>query len=178
MLRDLPWRFAPGSRRSARQVLNCSWLEVPPTETAMTSVATPASCSRTASSMAISQNGLTAILTLVRSMPLPSGFIRTLTFASTTRFTGTSTFMNLFPPGRYSGVASPAGCSEAANPASRIGARILAFFRTLGQAPASRGTALRCPSGPCATIAKRRRHGRMARTGSTTTCAPYNASTA
>ena len=72
---------------------SCSWQLLAPTATATTSVAAPASLSLMASSMAISQKGLTAIFTLARSMPVLSGLTRTFTFASTTRFTGTNTFM-------------------------------------------------------------------------------------
>ena len=53
----------------------------------------PFSFKRTASSTAISQNGLIDILTLVRSTPVLSGLTRTLTLASTTRFTATRAFM-------------------------------------------------------------------------------------
>ena len=48
-------------------------------ETAMTSVATPFSLSRTASSTAISSNGFMLILTLAMSTPVLSDFTRTLT---------------------------------------------------------------------------------------------------
>ena len=66
-----------------------------PHETATTSVARPASFRRTASSTAISSNGLMAIFTLARSTPVLSGLTRTLTLASTTRFTGTRIFMSV-----------------------------------------------------------------------------------
>ena len=45
----------------------------------MTSVATPFSFRRTASSTAISSNGFMLILTLAMSTPLPSDLTRTLT---------------------------------------------------------------------------------------------------
>ncbi len=59
----------------------------------MTSVATPASFSRTASSIAISQNGLTAILTLVE---IDAGFVRLdahLYVGVDDAFDGTNTFI-------------------------------------------------------------------------------------
>ncbi len=59
----------------------------------MTSVATPFSFNRTASSTAISSKGFIDILTLAVSTPDPSGLTRTLTLKSTTRLTGTRTFM-------------------------------------------------------------------------------------
>jgi hypothetical protein len=60
-------------------VRRVSWHWLTPQDTAMTSVATPFSFSRTASSMAISSKGFMLILTLARSTPLPSLLTRTLT---------------------------------------------------------------------------------------------------
>ena len=60
-------------------VRRASWHWVTPQDTATTSVATPFSFSRTASSMAISSKGFMLILTLARSTPLPSLLTRTLT---------------------------------------------------------------------------------------------------
>ena len=119
--------------------------------------------------MAISQNGLTAILTLVRSMPLPSGLIRTLTFASTTRFTGTSTFMNMLSARvilgrRMRELRLSAASGQRLDPHQPDRARIFAFFRTLRQAiprPCRRILSEPCPY---ATIEKHRKHGRMGRT--------------
>ena len=51
----------------ANAVLSCSCDSDLPIETAITSVAFPASFNRTASSKAISQNGFTAIFTLFKS---------------------------------------------------------------------------------------------------------------
>src|ERR1700694_1961378 len=65
-----------------------------PIETTTTSVALPASLSRRASSTAISSNGFIDILTLDSSTPDPSLLTRTLTLKSTTRFTGTRTFID------------------------------------------------------------------------------------
>jgi hypothetical protein len=50
-----------------------------PHDTAMTSVATPASRRRTASSTAISSNGFIDIFTLAVSTPLPSAATRIFT---------------------------------------------------------------------------------------------------
>jgi hypothetical protein len=50
-----------------------------PMETAITSLALPASFRRIASSTAISSNGFIDIFTLARSTPLPSAFTRTFT---------------------------------------------------------------------------------------------------
>ena len=60
-------------------VRSVSWHCVTPQETAITSVTTPFSFSRTASSTAISSNGFMLILTLAMSTPLPSDLTRTLT---------------------------------------------------------------------------------------------------
>jgi hypothetical protein len=57
--------------------VSCDW--VTPQDTTITSVATPFSLSRTASSTAISSKGFMLILTLAMSTPLPSDFTRTLT---------------------------------------------------------------------------------------------------
>ena len=65
-------------------------------ETATTSSATPFSFSRTASSTAISQNGLMDIFTLARSTPVWSGLTRALMLESITRLTGTRTFIASF----------------------------------------------------------------------------------
>ncbi len=77
----------------ARPVRIVSWAWAAPAETTMTSSAVPASFMRTASSMAISQKGFMAILTLVVSTPVWSALTRTLTLASMTRLTGTRTFI-------------------------------------------------------------------------------------
>jgi len=61
---------------AARRV---SWQAPTPQLTATTSVTTPASFRRTASSTAISSKGFMLILTLARSTPLPSALTRTLT---------------------------------------------------------------------------------------------------
>ncbi|MNR44192.1 hypothetical protein D3C85_1629030 [compost metagenome] len=63
----------------ARAVRSCSWAVAGPTETTTISLAMPFSLRRTASSTAISQNGLSAILTLASSTPLWSALTRTLT---------------------------------------------------------------------------------------------------
>jgi len=60
----------------------------------MISVTTAFSFSRTASSTAISSKGFIDILTLAVSTPDPSGLTRTLTLKSTTRLTGTRTFID------------------------------------------------------------------------------------
>ncbi len=60
-------------------VRSVSWHWVTPQDTAMTSVATPFSFSRTASSTAISSKGFMLILTLAMSTPVPSLLTRTLT---------------------------------------------------------------------------------------------------
>ena len=69
-----------------------------PMETMTTSLALPASFSFTAASTAISSKGFMDILTLARSTPLWSAFTRTFTLKSTTRLTGTRTFMTLQYP--------------------------------------------------------------------------------
>mmetsp|Transcript_5539 Transcript_5539/g.12002 ORF Transcript_5539/g.12002 Transcript_5539/m.12002 type:complete len:204 (-) Transcript_5539:142-753(-) len=63
----------------ASAVRNCSWAAVGPTVTAMISVATFFSFSRTASSTAISSNGFIDILTFAVSTPDLSGLTRILT---------------------------------------------------------------------------------------------------
>ena len=63
----------------------------------MTSVATPFSFRRTASSTAISSKGFMLILTLAMSTPVLSDLTRTFTLKSTTRLTGTRTFMLVAP---------------------------------------------------------------------------------
>ena len=60
-------------------VRSVSWHCVTPQETAMISVTTPFSFSRTASSTAISSKGFMLILTLAMSTPVPSLLTRTLT---------------------------------------------------------------------------------------------------
>ena len=60
-------------------VRSVSWHCWTPHDTAITSVATPFSLSRTASSTAISSNGFMLIFTLAMSTPLPSDLTRTLT---------------------------------------------------------------------------------------------------
>src|SRR3984885_5139451 len=67
-----------------------------PIETAMTSVALPASFNRSASSTAISSNGFIDILTLPSSTPEPSALTRIFTSLSTARLTGTRIFMACF----------------------------------------------------------------------------------
>ena len=69
----------PRSAPIAMAVRTCSSAFAGPMETTMTSVALPASFRRTASSMAISSNGLTDILTLASSTPVLSAFTRILT---------------------------------------------------------------------------------------------------
>jgi hypothetical protein len=56
-----------------------SWHFASPHETAITSVTTPFSFKRTASSTAISSKGFMLILTLAMSTPVPSLFTRTFT---------------------------------------------------------------------------------------------------
>jgi hypothetical protein len=83
-------------RRSApiaRAVRSVSWHAVMPHDTATISVTIAFSLSRTASSTAISSNGFIDILTFAVSTPEPSGLTRTLTLKSTTRLTGTRTFI-------------------------------------------------------------------------------------
>src|SRR5205807_9731480 len=65
-----------------------------PIDITTTSLALPASFRRRASSTAISSNGFIDILTLLSSTPEPSLLTRTLTLKSTTRFTGTRTFID------------------------------------------------------------------------------------
>src|SRR5262249_14851546 len=62
----------------------------------MISVALPASLRRIASSTPISSNGFMDIFTLASSTPDPSGFTRILMSLSTTRLTGTRTFIFSF----------------------------------------------------------------------------------
>eukprot|EP01022_Parablepharisma_sp_SALTPOND_P004193 TRINITY_DN118_c0_g1_i10.p1 TRINITY_DN118_c0_g1~~TRINITY_DN118_c0_g1_i10.p1 ORF type:complete len:1227 (-),score=392.65 TRINITY_DN118_c0_g1_i10:741-4421(-) len=83
----------PRSAPMAMAVRRVSWHWVTPAETAITSVTLPPSFRRTASSTAISSNGFIDILTLAISTPLPSLLTRTLTLQSTTRLTGTNTFI-------------------------------------------------------------------------------------
>src|SRR6185312_8986432 len=64
-----------------------------PIETAMISVALPASLRRSASSTAISSNGFIDILTLPSSTPEPSALTRIFTSLSMARFTGTRIFI-------------------------------------------------------------------------------------
>jgi hypothetical protein len=63
----------------AMAVRRVSWHWVTPQDTAITSLATPFSFKRTASSIAISSKGFMLIFTLARSTPLPSLLTRTLT---------------------------------------------------------------------------------------------------
>ena len=63
----------------AMAVRSTSWLTVVPQLTATTSVATPDSLSRTASSTAISSKGFMLIFTLAMSTSEPSGLTRTFT---------------------------------------------------------------------------------------------------
>ena len=67
------------SAPKASAVLSCSCAFSAPTVTAIISVAEPASLSLTASSTAISQKGLMAIFTLLRSTPDSSAFGLTFT---------------------------------------------------------------------------------------------------
>jgi hypothetical protein len=60
-------------------VRRVSWHCCTPQETAMTSVATPFSFSRTASSTAISSKGFMLIFTLAMSTPVLSDLTRTFT---------------------------------------------------------------------------------------------------
>jgi len=60
-------------------VRSVSWHCVTPQDTAITSVTTPFSFRRTASSTAISSKGFMLILTLAMSTPVPSLLTRTLT---------------------------------------------------------------------------------------------------
>ena len=84
-----------------------------PIETAMISVALPASFSRIASSTAISSKGFIDIFTLASSTPEPSALTRILMSLSTTRFTGTTIFMFLvsssghFAPESGPGIGAP-----------------------------------------------------------------------
>ena len=71
--------------------------KISPLLTAMTSVTTPFSLSRTASSTAISSKGFMLIFTLAMSTPVLSDLTRTFTLKSTTRLTGTRTFMLVAP---------------------------------------------------------------------------------
>ena len=63
----------------AMAVRKVSWQAVTPHDTAITSVATPFSFKRTASSTAISSKGFMLIFTLAMSTPVLSDFTRTLT---------------------------------------------------------------------------------------------------
>lgn len=60
-------------------VRSVSWHCATPQLTAITSVATPFSLSRTASSTAISSKGFMLIFTFAMSTPVPSDFTRTFT---------------------------------------------------------------------------------------------------
>src|SRR5262245_7392289 len=82
-----------------------------PTETATISVALPASFSRIASSTAISSNGFIDILTLASSTPEPSALTRTFTLKSTTRLTGTRTFMPIHSRARRANYGPPQSLS-------------------------------------------------------------------
>jgi hypothetical protein len=63
----------------AMALRSVSWQPAGPQETAMISVATPASFSRTASSQAISSKGFIDSFWFARSTPEPSDFTRALT---------------------------------------------------------------------------------------------------
>ena len=63
----------------AMAVRKVSWHCATPQETATTSVSTPFSFRRTASSTAISSKGFMLILTLAMSTPVPSLLTRTFT---------------------------------------------------------------------------------------------------
>ena len=102
------WTRMPRSAPMARPVRSVSCACAGPIETTTTSSALPASFRRSASSTAISSNGFIAILVLARSTPEPSGFTRGFTFASITRFTGTSTFMARLSSCRGQGLDSAA----------------------------------------------------------------------
>ena len=69
----------PRSAPIAIAVRSVSWHACTPHDTATTSVATPFSLSRIASSTAISSNGFIDIFTLAMSTPLWSLFTRTFT---------------------------------------------------------------------------------------------------
>ena len=69
----------PRSAPSAIAPRICSCASFGPIDTTTISETTPASCRRTASSTAISSNGFTDILTLVKSTPVLSAFTRTFT---------------------------------------------------------------------------------------------------
>src|SRR5229473_2358243 len=83
----------PRSAPMASAVRMVSWQACGPMDTAMISVAAPASLRRTASSTPISSKGFIDILTLAVSTPVLSGLTRTLTLKSITRLTATRTFM-------------------------------------------------------------------------------------
>ncbi len=82
-----------------------------PIDTATISVAAPFSFSRIASSTAISSKGFIDILTFANSTPEPSALTRTLTLKSTTRLTGTNTFMRNSVPARRANYGPPQGVS-------------------------------------------------------------------
>ena len=63
----------------ASAVRRVSWQACTPSDTTITSVAVPASLSRTASSTAISSKGFMENLTLAVSTPVPSAFTRIFT---------------------------------------------------------------------------------------------------
>src|SRR5688500_7418944 len=100
------WTRIARSAPIARAVRKVSCAFAGPIETATTSVATPFSLSRVASSTAISSNGFMLILTLTRSTPEPSILTRGLTLKSITRLTATSSFI-LFSPEQLGGDRLP-----------------------------------------------------------------------
>jgi hypothetical protein len=83
----------PRSAPVASAVRSVSWQACTPQDTTTTSDTEPASFKRTASSTLISSKGFIDSFTFAMSTALPSAFTRTLTFASTTRLTGTRTFI-------------------------------------------------------------------------------------
>ncbi len=79
----------------ARPVRSCSCATLPPTLTSTTSAPPCFSLIRSASSMAISQNGLTTYLTLSVTIPVPSGRTLIVAFGSGTRFAATRIFTGI-----------------------------------------------------------------------------------
>src|SRR5687767_373681 len=87
------WTRIARSAPIASAVRKVSCALAGPIDTATTSVATPFSLRRVASSTAISSNGFMLIFTLARSIPEPSILTRGLTLKSITRLTATSSFI-------------------------------------------------------------------------------------
>ncbi len=86
----------PRSAPIAIAVRMVSWQRASPREIATTSSAVPLSRKRRASSTAISSNGFIDILTLDVSIPSP--VTRIVTYGSTTRLTGTRSFISYSQP--------------------------------------------------------------------------------